>query len=132
MLNLSRLCALVDYERPLDCNRSSDGVRHLKVDRQVPFVLFFVDEIFLLKDPRELWTHWSEEVWQKIEAHQIEPGMSEYQVVFALGAGNIIEATMHSTVRIVDYKLGREAGITPVRVTYRDGAVERVRPLPED
>ena len=93
---------------------------------------FFVDEIFLLKDPRELWTHWSEEDWQKIEAHQIEPGMSEYQVVFALGAGNIIEATMHSTVRIVDYKLGREAGIAPVRVIYRDGAVERVGPLPEE
>jgi hypothetical protein len=56
--------------------------------------------------------------------------MSEYQVVFAVGAGNIVESTMHSTVRIVDYKLGVDAGIAPIRVTYRDGVVERVDPLP--
>lgn len=90
---------------------------------------FFVDEIFLLKDPRELWSHWTEEDWQRIEAHEVEPGMSEHQVVFALGAGNIIESSRHSTVRIVDYKLGEEAGLAPVRVTYRDGVVERVEPL---
>lgn len=89
---------------------------------------FFVDEIFLLKDPRELWTHWSDEDWRKIEAHEVELGMSEHQVVFALGAGNIIESTRHSTVRVVDYKLGQEAGIAPVRVTYRDGVVERMDP----
>ena len=91
---------------------------------------FIVDEIFLLKDPRELWAHWPDEDWRKIKAHQVEPGMSEYQVVFAVGAGNIIESTMHSTVRIVDYKLGVDAGIAPIRVTYRDGVVERVDPLP--
>jgi hypothetical protein len=90
---------------------------------------FFVDEIFLLKDPRELWSHWTEEDWGRIEAHVVEPGMSEYQVVFALGAGNVIESSQHSTVRVVDYKLGEEAGIAPVRVTYRDGVVERFDPL---
>lgn len=90
---------------------------------------FFVDEIFLLEDPRELFSHWSDEDWQKVEAHQVETGMSEYQVVFAVGAGKIIEATMHSTVRIVDYELGADAGIAPIRVTYRDGVVERVDPL---
>ena len=90
---------------------------------------FFVDEIFLLKDPRELWSHWTEDDWRRIEAHEVEPGMSEHQVVFALGAGNVIESSQHSTVRIVDYELGEEAGIAPVRVTYRDGVVERVDPL---
>ena len=89
---------------------------------------FFVDELFLLKDPRELWTHWSDEDWRMIEAHVVEPGMSEYQVVFSVGAGNIIQASRHSTRRIVDYKLGAEAGIAPVRVTYQDGVVERVDP----
>lgn len=91
---------------------------------------FFVDEMFLLKDPRELWTHWSDEDWRKIEAHLVEPGMSEYQVVFAVGAGNIIESTTHSAVRIVDYKLGVDGGIAPLRVTYRDGVVEQVDALP--
>lgn len=90
---------------------------------------FFVDEVFLLKDPRELWSHWTEEEWRKIEAHEVEPGMSEHQVVFALGAGNVVQSSQHSAVRIVDYKLGEEAGVAPVRVTYRDGVVERVDPL---
>jgi hypothetical protein len=93
---------------------------------------FFVDEMFLLKDPRELWTHWTEEDWRRIAAHEVEPGMSEHQVVFAVGAGDIVESTMHSTVRIVDYKLGVDAGIAAVRVTYRDNVVERVDPLPAE
>ena len=91
-----------------------------------------MDELFLLKDPRELWTHWSDEDWRKIETNSVEPGMSEHQVVFSLGAGNIIQSSRHSTQRIVDYKLGAEAGIDPVRVTYRDGVVERVDPLPAE
>jgi hypothetical protein len=90
---------------------------------------FFVDEIFFLKDPRELFSHWSDEDWQKVDARQVEAGMSEYQVVFAVGAGKIIESTMHSTVRIVDYELGADKGIAPIRVTYRDGVAERVDPL---
>ena len=93
---------------------------------------FFVDEMFLLKDPRELWTHWSDEDWRKIETNSVEPGMSEHQVVFSLGAGNIIQSSRHSTQRIVDYKLGAEAGMAPVRATYRDGVVERVDPLPAE
>ena len=91
---------------------------------------FFVDELFLLKDPRELFDHWTEDDWARIERHEVAVGVSEYQVTFALGAGQLVSASARTATRIVDYRLGEDLGIPPVRVTYRDGAVERVDELP--
>ena len=91
---------------------------------------FWVDELFLLKDPRQLFDHWTGEDWALIEKHEVRVGMSEYQVTFALGAGQVVSASQHSATRVVDYSLGEDAGIAPVRVTYRDGVVERVADPP--
>ena len=91
---------------------------------------FYVDEIFLLKNPRELFDHWTEKDWARIEKHEVAVGESEYQVTFALGAGQLVSASARSATRIADYRLGEDLGIPPVRVTYRDGFVERVDPLP--
>ena len=92
---------------------------------------FYVDELFLLKDPREIWDHWTEETWSLIRDHQVHVGMSEYQVTFALGAGNAVRASPRSLTRIVDYRLGEDQGIEPVRVTFRNGVVERIDKLQE-
>ena len=91
---------------------------------------FYVDELFLLKDPRELFDHWTEDDWKRIEKHEVTMGVSEYQVTFALGAGQLVSASLRSATRIVDYRLGEDLGIAPVRVTYRAGFVERVDKLP--
>jgi hypothetical protein len=93
---------------------------------------FFVDEIFYIKDPRELWSHWPDEVWTDIAHHRVRVGMSEHQIVFALGAGNALRASPGSRTRIVDYRLGAEAGIDPQRVTYSDGVAEKIEKLPAE
>jgi len=45
------------------------------------------DDIFFLEDPHSLYKHWPPEVWQKIDAHEVQQGMSELQASFAIGMG---------------------------------------------
>lgn len=51
------------------------------------FWAVYIDELFFLKDPRELYNHWPTEVWQTIEKNEVRPGMNELQAGFALGLG---------------------------------------------
>jgi len=44
-------------------------------------------DIFFLEDPHELYKHWPADVWQKIDAHEVQRGMSELQSSFAIGVG---------------------------------------------
>lgn len=44
-------------------------------------------DIFFLEDPHGLYKHWPAEVWQKIDAHEVQAGMSELQASFAIGVG---------------------------------------------
>ena len=92
---------------------------------------FFVDEIFFIEDPRELYSHWTDEDWVKIEAHRVEAGMSEFQIVFALGFGEIIEQRAGGKYRVVEYRGGVEHGVAPVRVRYTEGVSTAVEPIEE-
>jgi len=47
----------------------------------------FSDDAFFIEDPHELYKHWPADVWSKIDAHDVQPGMSELQASFAIGAG---------------------------------------------
>jgi len=89
----------------------------------------FVDDMFFIKDPRELYNHWSAESWDKIENHQVELGMSEHQVSFALGAGAPIRARPGAAIRVVEYTFCEAGGLTPVRVTFNDGVAEKIEPI---
>ena len=91
---------------------------------------FFVDDIFFLKDPRELYNHWPAEVWQKIARHDVEVGMTEHQVAFSAGAGSLVRASGDQTVRVIEYTLRESAGLPRLRVTFRDGVAEQVEQLP--
>lgn len=92
---------------------------------------FYVDEIFLLKDPRELYDHWSEDMWQKVEAGQVEPGMTEFQVAFSLGAGSLSRYSPGGSVRVLEYTLRTKAGLPAVRVTFEDGIATKVEEIAE-
>lgn len=46
---------------------------------------FNVNEIFYYEDPHELYKHWPSDVWHAIDQHQVQKGMNELQVSFALG-----------------------------------------------
>jgi hypothetical protein len=93
---------------------------------------FFTDEIFYLKDPKELFDHWPPEAWEKIAAHRVEEGMTEHQVAFSVGAASGVRASPDQSVRIVDYTLCKNAGLPPVRVTFHDGVARKVEPLNEE
>lgn len=47
----------------------------------------YSDDAFFIEDPHELYKHWPTDVWQKIDAHEVESGMSELQCSFAIGLG---------------------------------------------
>jgi hypothetical protein len=48
---------------------------------------FYSDDAFFNEDPHDLYKHWPADVWSKIEAHEVQAGMSELQTSFAIGAG---------------------------------------------
>jgi len=47
----------------------------------------YSDDIFFIEDPRQLYKHWPADVWKAIDEHRVQPGMSELQASFAIGAG---------------------------------------------
>jgi hypothetical protein len=91
---------------------------------------FFTDEIFYIKDPKELFDHWPPEAWEKIAAHKVEEGMTEHQVAFSIGAGSAVRTDQ--SMRVVEYTLCKSAGLPPVRVTFQDGVARKVEPLNEE
>ena len=93
---------------------------------------FYVDEIFLIEDPRELYAHWTAQDWKKIEAHQVELGMTEYQAAFALGAGRLGRYSPGGALRIVEYALRQSAGLPALRLTFKDGLVTNIERIAAD
>lgn len=89
----------------------------------------FIDEIFFVKDPKEIYDHWTDEMWRKAERGEVEVGMSEIQIGFALGVGQAVRQSGSAALRIVEYRACREAGLDPVRVTYRRHVAESIEPL---
>jgi hypothetical protein len=80
----------------------------------------YSDEMFYIEDPHELYKHWSAEVWQAVERHEVKPGMNELQADFAVGMG-VPDAGDSSHEKIVRYPNGGK----PLVVIYRGGkAVE--------
>ena len=88
----------------------------------------YADEMLFLQDPRELYRHWPQEIWQAVERGEVQKGMNEFQVTFAAGFGTPErsgERTGNESVRIVQYpRNGR-----PLRVTYRQGKVETMETM---
>ncbi|MGH9650361.1 MAG: hypothetical protein ACRD3I_07795, partial [Terriglobales bacterium] len=87
----------------------------------------YADEILFLEDPRELYRHWPQQIWQAIERGEVQRGMNENQVTFAAGFGTPERSSGESgdaSVRTVQYpRNGR-----PLRVTYRQGKVASIEP----
>jgi hypothetical protein len=78
------------------------------------------DDIFFIEDPHDLYKHWAADVWQKIDAHEVQAGMSELQASFAIGAG-VPEGSGDYGSRTLHYS---NAG-KPLVITFQnDKAVE--------
>ena len=89
----------------------------------------FVDDMFFVKDPKQIYDHWTAEMWDAAAQGIVAAGMSEVRVGFALGVGQLVRQSPGGATRIVDYKQCAAAGLDPVRVTYRDHVAESIKPL---
>jgi hypothetical protein len=78
------------------------------------------DDIFFIEDPHDLYKHWPADVWNKIDAHEVQAGMSELQASFAIGAGSP-EGSGEYGSRTLHYSNGGK----PLVITFQnDKAVE--------
>jgi hypothetical protein len=80
----------------------------------------YSDDIFFIEDPHDLYKHWPADVWRKIDAHEVQAGMSELQAIFAIGIG-IPQGSGDHGSRTLYYANGGK----PLAITFRnDKAVE--------
>ena len=82
----------------------------------------YSDEMFFIEDPRALYKHWSADVWQSVERHEVKPGMNEMQADFAIGMG-VPDAGDSSYEKTVRYPNGGK----PLVIVYRDGKAFEVK-----
>ena len=84
---------------------------------------FYCNEMLFFEDPHELYKHWPADVWQAIDQHQVNPGMSEMQVDFSIGVG-LLEPGGDETDKTLDYPNGGK----PLVVSYHSGKAIVVKP----
>jgi hypothetical protein len=82
----------------------------------------YSDEIFYIEDPHELYKHWSADVWQAVERHEVKPGMNELQADFAVGMG-VPDAGGSSDEKTVRYANGGK----PLVVVYHGDKAAEVK-----
>ena len=82
----------------------------------------YSDDMLFIQDPHELYKHWSAEVWQAIDRHEVKPGMNELQADFAVGMG-IPEPTNDPGVKMVHYPNGGN----PLTVRYHEGKAVEIK-----
>jgi hypothetical protein len=83
----------------------------------------YSDEMFFVEDPHDLYKHWSPDVWQAVEQHQVKPGMNEMQADFAIGMG-VPDAGGGSDEKTVRYPNGGN----PLVIVYHDGKAAEIKP----
>lgn len=88
-----------------------------------------LDELFYLRNPRELYTHWDEDTWNKIERHSLENGMTVTQVFLSMGYGRLV-TTEAGGIQL--YEFARKPGGVPgrTRVRFLDGRVKEFEVAP--
>jgi hypothetical protein len=81
----------------------------------------YSDYIFFVENPRDLYKHWSADVWQSITQHEVKPGMNELQASFALGMG-VPDRGGDDEEKTVRYPNGGK----PLVVVFRNGRAAQV------
>jgi hypothetical protein len=82
----------------------------------------YSDEMFFVEDPHGLYKHWSADVWQAVDQHEVKPGMNEMMADFAIGMG-VPDAGSSSYEKTVRYPNGGK----PVVVVYHDGKAAEIK-----
>jgi hypothetical protein len=87
---------------------------------------FFINDVFFIDDPRQLYNHWPAEIWNAIDNHEVKPGMNELQASFAVGA-NLRASGGDYGNRTVQYIHGDQSTM----VTFSDNKATAVEPGPK-
>jgi len=83
----------------------------------------YSDEMFYIQDPHDLYKHWSADIWQAVDQHQVKLGMNEMQADFAIGMG-VPSAGDTSYEKTVRYPNGGK----PLVIVYQDGKAAEIKP----
>lgn len=83
---------------------------------------FYVNDVFLIEDPHQLYKHWPADVWQAIDRHEAVKGMNQLQAAFALG-----RVTGQSSGDGGSQTLTYPNGGKPVTITYRDDKAVEIK-----
>src|ERR1035437_1958933 len=83
----------------------------------------YSDDIFFIEDPHDLYKHWPADAWQKIDAHEVQAGMSELQAIFAIGIG-IPQGSGDHGSRTLHYANGGK----PLAITFRNDKAVEIKP----
>ena len=83
----------------------------------------YSDDIFFIEDPHELYKHWPADIWRKIDAHEVQAGMSELEALFAIGVG-IPQGSGDSGSRTLHYANGGN----PLAITFRNDKAVEIKP----
>jgi hypothetical protein len=83
----------------------------------------YSDEMFFIQDPQELYKHWPADVWKKIDAHEVQAGMSELQASFAIGMGISVGSGDYGS-RNLRYANGGK----PIVITFENDRAVAIKP----
>lgn len=83
----------------------------------------FADDVLYYQDPHQLYQHWPADVWSAIDRHEPQTGMSELQILFAIGVGAL--ESYDGSERVLRYSNGG----SPLRVTFIDGKARKIEPV---
>ena len=113
---------LVQFQKNGKCCETRIGLYNSDERRY----LMQLDELFYPKDPREIYTHWTSEMWQAIERHDINENMTIHQVFLSLGYGRLVNMEAGG---VQLYEFGRKpGGLTGItRVRFYEGRVKEIR-----
>jgi hypothetical protein len=83
----------------------------------------YSDDIFFIEDPHDLYKHWPADIWRKIDAHEVQAGMSELQTIFAIGVG-IPQGSGDYGSRTLHYSNGGK----PLVITFQNDKAVEIKP----
>ena len=91
-------------------------------DGQRQLYRMFLDQFFYAKDPRELYSHWSENTWKLIRDHKLALDMTFAQVALSVGDGTLVTREAGDAQL---YEFRRKPGGAPgrCRVRFKAGRV---------
>lgn len=87
-----------------------------------------LDQFYYAKDPRELYSHWSENTWRLIRDHKLALDMTFAQVALSIGDGRLV-AREAGDVQVYEFR--RKPGGAPgrCRVRFKGGRVAEFKVL---